>query len=119
MNERLLPVGRDFVLYFANKADADIGWEPSKIASINSYTLDTVQGISFWKVSGSSSGLSPQNISFPAGYTLDPSGYYNVYPGSGTSPISSSSISVAWLLVAGLLVGLLLGLMIESILKHN
>lgn len=86
MSEAVSPVG-SAVFYFSNKNDADTSNYGNAIATGQVYTVGDLTGgsgsigsITRWRISFTSSGSSPQNVTYSNGDPLIADGSYLLYP---------------------------------------
>jgi len=85
MNELANPVGAS-VTYFSNQNDADTFNYANALGSSYSYTVGDggpygpTPGYTYWRISSSSNGSSPQNVVYANGSLLNADGTYNLYP---------------------------------------
>ena len=77
MNEHGQPVGSSMT-YFASEADALSYTNPIGYGS--SYTVESFNGITAWRIASNSSGSSSQSATYYVGNTVNSDGSYNFYP---------------------------------------
>ncbi len=84
MNELAEPVGASTIYYYPSQADALN--DTNSLGNVSSYTVGEGEGpfgsYTHWRIASNSTGISPQNVTYTNGQTLDPSGIYYLYPGN-------------------------------------
>ncbi len=78
MNEMGQPVGGPVITYYASEADALSYTNP--IGYGGSYTVESFNGITSWRLASNSNGTSSQSVTYYVGNDLNPDGSYHLYP---------------------------------------
>jgi hypothetical protein len=83
MSEFAEPVGGSVTFYYPSETDALNN--TNEIANYGGYTIPSpglVGGYTHWRLASTSTGPSPQNVTYETGDTLIASGIYTLYPGT-------------------------------------
>ena len=78
MNDLGYPVGGSPLVYFASEADALT--YTNSIGNGGTYTVQSFNGITSWRLASNSTGTSSQSATYYVGDNLNPDGVYILYP---------------------------------------